>query len=887
MDFISQSHKAVNAIMKKKKAATLREIVGVALFAGKDYSKTGTQWWLMAVSRAFAVATLLLFFGKEMVEGAVAALVLMTLSIFGDLVITLIAFWHQQNKRLTEPRFCQIFAIFIMICQLLFVAGCNVMLSWDMSAYDHIILPVFTCLLLFSILILGEHLLFAFSYAAISLTATLALFMPISMLLSVIAILIVPATLLVIISARYIHDRYWNVMTKDIENNRAKMILNEFERSGHGWFWETDYNGKITYFSPLALEYIRKTKDEIYGQKLLSLFYTTENNPSSERSLNFYLASCAGFKDLELTVKLDNSIRNWALSGTPYYNNQGNFLGFRGFIRDLTSEQKKHKAVQRMAHYDTLTGLANRQYIQQLFHKALINYKGQPLPCALFLMDLDRFKIVNDTMGHPAGDQLLRQVAERLSSIIHEKGQVGRIGGDEFQIVLPQMIEKDKLGALAQHIITTLSEPYTVEGQRVVIGISIGIVIANGLQHNAMDVMMRNADIALYSAKEAGRGTYSFYDSTMHNLVKERRKLEVELRKAMECEDFDLHYQPIVKVDDGKISGFETLIRWRHPQLGSISPAKFIPVAEEAGLIKEMGAWVMREACKTAANWPPHIRVAVNISPIQFADVAIVDTVKHALMESGLSPDRLELEITESVFLNGSKSIDMIFQSLKKLGVRLALDDFGTGYSALGYLKKVKFDKIKIDQSFVRGALSNKGTTGTNSAIIRSIVTLANDLGMDTTAEGAETQAELDFVRSMGFSHVQGYIYGRPGDAQQVEEIFAEYGAQSISTSSHINRAKRFSYLRTIGIVHENYCYKARIKNISSSGALVEGLSNVPNGEKFRLNLGENLSIDAECRWSIGDKMGLQFLTALDFEMFKISKAPVVIPGPMKSRKYG
>src|SRR6185369_8455669 len=342
--------------------------------------------------------------------------------------------------------------------------------------------------------------------------------------------------------------------------------------------------------------------------------------------------------------------------------------------------------------------------------------------------------------------------------VVESPGRVGRLGGDEFQVIIPGRSTRNALAHRAERIIMALAEPYQIDGNRVMIGASLGIAIApdDGVTSEAI---IRNADLALYAAKDGGRGRHHFYAPDLHTDAQERRQLEQDLRDALASGGLQLSYQPVVHTASEKIAGFEALLRWKHPTRGWLSPAKFVPIAEEAGIIAQIGEWALRTACADLARWPESVRVAVNVSPLQFANPALPAIVTSALASAGVAPERLELEITESVFLNDDEGTDAMFAAIKRLGVRLALDDFGTGYSSLGYLKKAPFDKIKIDQSFVRGACE-KGSC--NGAIIAAIVRLAEALGMETTAEGVETLDELDLVRSLGCSHVQGYIYDKP-----------------------------------------------------------------------------------------------------------------------------
>src|SRR5690606_33934780 len=400
--------------------------------------------------------------------------------------------------------------------------------------------------------------------------------------------------------------------------------------------------------------------------------------------------------------------------------------------------------------------------------------------------DLDRFKQVNDTMGHPAGDALLKQVAQRLERTAGHVGQVGRRGGDEFEVIIPGGIDRREIAQLASEVIANLSQPYSVEGQRVVIGASVGIAMSPD-DGNVSEELIRNADLALYAAKDGGRGRLHFYAEDLHAQAEARVRMEGDLRDAIAEGQLQLYYQPFVCTASEKVAGFEALLRWNHPEKGWIPPDQFVETAEDTGLIAQIGEWALRTACHDLASWPEEVRVAVNVSPLQFANPQLPSIVTSAIAQAGIHPSRLELEITESVFLNDDAGTDAMFAALKRVGVRLALDDFGTGYSSLGYLKKAPFDKIKIDQSFVRGA-TQPGSR--NGAIIASITSLAHSLGMDTTAEGVETLDELDLVRMHGCSHVQGFIYERAIAADAVLERL-ETGLAAIARGPRASRQPR------------------------------------------------------------------------------------------------
>jgi diguanylate cyclase (GGDEF)-like protein/PAS domain S-box-containing protein len=666
--------------------------------------------------------------------------------------------------------------------------------------------------------------------------------------------------------------------------DRAQEILSDYEQTGQGWFWETDRRGALVYLSPTIATVLGRRMGELVGGPFSELFVADPAGQESERTLAFHLTARSGFGELALRAATPDEERWWSLSGRPLYDSFGNFVGFRGSGNDLTEKRRSAENASRLAHYDSLTGLANRLQMSQTLEKILSAPNLDHRACSVLLLDLDRFKQVNDTMGHPAGDTLLTQVATRLERAVGEHGRVGRLGGDEFQVVLPGHHRREDLAGLAKNIIRDLSEPYSIDGHRVVIGVSIGIALSpdDGVTSEAI---IRNADLALYAAKDGGRGRHHFYAADLHADAEERRSLEQDLRDAITNGGLDLHYQPVVHTVTERITGFEALLRWTHPTLGPLSPAKFIPIAEDAGLIAPIGEWALRKACQDLANWPEAVRVAVNVSPLQFANPALPAIITNALAAAQVDPGRLELEITESVFLNDDEGTDAMFAALKRVGVRLALDDFGTGYSSLGYLKKAPFDKIKIDQSFVRGATM---TGSRNGAIIASIVSLAEALGMETTAEGVETLDELDLVRMLGCSHVQGYIYAK---AMSLEDASAQLqtGLSAIAKGPRAARSVRQTMLRKIILDHNGQNYHGTIRNISSTGALVEGLWNVPPGTIFRIILAEGQIITATARWCQDDRMGVEFAAPLEMDddgrIVLLTQASRELPRPTLVRR--
>ncbi|MBV9077367.1 MAG: EAL domain-containing protein [Methylobacteriaceae bacterium] len=418
--------------------------------------------------------------------------------------------------------------------------------------------------------------------------------------------------------------------------------------------------------------------------------------------------------------------------------------------------QEREGQIAYLAHHDALTGLANRTLFRERLD-AMLRQGETERGVALLYLDLDEFKDVNDTLGHPVGDALLREVAERLKSCVREGDLVARLGGDEFAIACLDRDPRELAAELGERIIVAVSAPYRLEGRVVCVGTSVGIAVA-GPDCRDPDTLGRNADMALYEAKAGGRGQWRFFEEGIELRLQARLDLERDLRAAVSARAFELAYQPIFDLGTGRVGGFEALLRWNHPERGWVSPAAFIPLAEQTGLIDAIGADVLRQACRDAAGLPPHLRMAVNLSPVQLRTDSICDLVAEALAGAGVEPDRLELEITETAFVEDPERVAATLRRLRELGVRLVLDDFGTGYSSLSYLRSFPLQKIKIDQSFVR----DMTTRGNSAAIVSAIIGLAGQLGMSTTAEGIETPEHLELVRQAGCVEAQGYFLGRP-----------------------------------------------------------------------------------------------------------------------------
>jgi len=436
-----------------------------------------------------------------------------------------------------------------------------------------------------------------------------------------------------------------------------------------------------------------------------------------------------------------------------------------GIAQDVTEERSIEAKLARMAMHDALTGLPNRAAFTDHIRNRL-SAPGDAAPFALLYVDVDHFKRVNDSIGHPAGDTLLCEISRFLLEIKGEQDFVARVGGDEFAVLLDQAASTKPPLAFSDRLFEALQAPIDLDGVKEYVSCSIGIALAP-TDGDTFDVLMRSADLALYAAKDAGRSTCRCYAPEMRVSAERRHTLATELREAIKLQQFELHYQPIFQTDSRALCGFEALIRWRHPTRGVVSPGEFIPVAEENGLIGQIGEWVLRDACRTAARWPAHLKIAVNLSVRQFRDPDLVQTLVDVLGETGLFPGRLEIEVTESVFLAENLQGIAMLKAMKALGVRIAIDDFGTGYSSLSYLRTIPFDKIKLDKSFVSGIEADSG----EMAIIRAVSGIARGFHATTLAEGVETETQLSLLRTEGFDEVQGFLLGKPMRRDRAEAL--------------------------------------------------------------------------------------------------------------------
>ncbi len=551
----------------------------------------------------------------------------------------------------------------------------------------------------------------------------------------------------------------------------VSLLLREFEENQADWLWQVDTARRVRLASPRFSFALGKTPEEINGKPFLQLIsgdmWETGQFAPSLHDLAERLKRKESFSNLMVKVTIDREERWWELSGTPMLDDTGTYVGCRGVGSDVTEQRESSEKIAYLARYDTLTGLPNRLMLNEGLGEALRYAEQWRARCAFLMIDLDRFKSVNDSLGHLVGDKLLAQVSKRLKSLMGENEMVGRLGGDEFAIVIRDASEKGHVEAIANRVIERLSQPYKIDHHTLYVGASVGSAI--GPRDGAsVEELMRNSDLALYRAKDEGGGEHCRYEPALHASAEERRQLEFSLRHAIQRDELLLHYQPVVDANDENVLSFEALVRWNSAEHGMVSPAKFIPLAEDTRLIVSIGQWVMEKACLEASNWPAHIKIAVNVSGEQLIEPDFASTVVRALAKSGMPANRLEIEVTESIFLRDAELARAALEEIMALGCSVALDDFGTGYSSLGYLRKLRFSTIKVDRSFVQGAANHHPES---LAIIRAVVAMADSLEMSTTAEGVETAEEAEMIRQLGCKKIQGFYFGRPMPAEDAREV--------------------------------------------------------------------------------------------------------------------
>jgi diguanylate cyclase (GGDEF)-like protein/PAS domain S-box-containing protein len=552
-----------------------------------------------------------------------------------------------------------------------------------------------------------------------------------------------------------------------ISGEMLRLLLDEFEANGSDWLMEIDASGCFSQVSRRFCEASGQTNAWLLGRGFEDLMgdAVTEAQARTLRAFRQLLRRQQPFRDFVLPVVVAGETRWWALSGSPKYQEAGRFDGYRGVGRDITEVRRSQERIAMLGRYDPLTGLANRTLFQEALGDALDSAARTTGQVALMFVDLDRFKRINDALGHAVGDRLLIEVAERLRGLVGEKVMVARLGSDEFALMVTETTEAEA-AQMASDILRQMAEPFMVAHHQLRIAASLGWALGPG-DEASLERLLKSADLALYEAKAAGRGRICRFEPAIRQRAEARQAMERALAGALAGQEFSLAFQPVVSAADERVVSFEALLRWDSPELGRVAPDRFIPLAEESGVIVPIGHWVIAEACRWAAHWPDRIGVAVNLSPAQLHDPMLIGVIEKALADNGLAASRLELEITERLFMDETPRTLARLAELKQLGVRIALDDFGTGYSSLGYLQKAAFNRIKIDRSFVSRAVPGSEAR----AIIEAIVRLAVSLHMTTTAEGTETRAEFETCRDLGCSEVQGWLFGKPMPPEAATEL--------------------------------------------------------------------------------------------------------------------
>ncbi len=536
------------------------------------------------------------------------------------------------------------------------------------------------------------------------------------------------------------------------------------------WYWEQDAAFR---FTQMSIDFIRANIEPFIGKTRweLPLEGVTQSQWAEHRRT---LEQHEPFKDFVYQIRDDNGkLHTFSVSGMPFFDQQGMFRGYRGVGSDITDRMTAEQRIEFLAHHDPLTGLPNRLLMQDRFEQAIAQAHRNGNRVALLFLDLDGFKNVNDSLGYHCGDALLKEVAERLKQCVRDTDTVSRQGGDEFLIVLRDLPDADVAAEIMIKLMEQLQQPFVTDGHDIATSVSVGAAIFPDDGWD-FETLLKKADMAMYRAKEAGRNTYRFFDEAMNADAVDHLQLLGGLRRALERDEFTLHYQPQSDLASGNIIGVEALLRWQNPELGTVGPDRFIPVAEESGLIVPIGQWVLLEACRQAMAWQraglPAIAIAVNFSAVQFKRGDVEQSVKQALEESGLPPTLLELELTESILVENVEGVLASLKRLKQLGVKLSIDDFGTGYSSLAYLKRFDIDRLKIDRTFVR----DLATDPEDAAIVRAIIQMAHSLNLRTIAEGVETEEMLAQLRTFGCDEMQGYLLARPMPAADMERFLRE-----------------------------------------------------------------------------------------------------------------
>jgi diguanylate cyclase (GGDEF)-like protein len=556
----------------------------------------------------------------------------------------------------------------------------------------------------------------------------------------------------------------------------VELLLKDFEGSSRDWLWETDERGHLRHVSIRLTEAFARSKSSLEGVSLVDLIRSTFSSSGREAVeahdfLQLRFSSRQAFRDQVIPVVIDSELRWWSLTAKPLFNARRIHVGWRGVGSDVTDAQRREIEMTHLANFDALTGLANRRQFRLSLDEAL-SEDSDVDAVMLLVLDLDNFKQINDTLGHLVGDELLREVARRLQLSTHDSELLARLGGDEYALIAKGRFQDEACLTRAQSLLNALREPFHVRDSRIEIRGSVGIALAPAHGNNS-DELLKAADTALYAAKDGGRDGVRIFNAEMDVRTRRRLSIQSDLGRAIDNNELELHYQPQLDALTMQVVGFEALLRWRRSPEQLLSPAEFIPIAEETGLIVPIGEWVIQQACIDASSWPDAFFVAVNLSAVQFSSRGLIDSINKAVYDIGFDPVRLELEITESSLVEDSSHARVTLKTLRAFGHRIALDDFGTGYSSLAYLRSFPIDKLKIDRAFTVALDADE--TGDASAIVRAIIQLASALRLKTTAEGVETQEQFDALRAKGCSEVQGFLFAEPMPAKDIANFLLNW----------------------------------------------------------------------------------------------------------------
>lgn len=632
--------------------------------------------------------------------------------------------------------------------------------------------------------ILSPHFEAAATYlllvtAAAAVGVSLSSYAHYAALWAVLVVYCVTMLAMIATSARVFMSRVRSDAEAERQAQLVDLLLKDFEEHASDWLWEVSVDGRLRHVSQRLAQSLQTTVAELARVPFVEFLKQRVPPGSAEaQDAHALLARCLqranSFKELELPLTVGGEVRWCSLTAKPLQDDRGAPAGWRGVGSDITLAHRAREELARLANVDALTGLANRYCFSRELQGALLRARDEGREYALLFADLDNFKTINDSLGHAVGDKLLRHVGQRLLALVDEGIVLARLGGDEFALLVPKLGDDLWLDDLARRILTMISEPFQLDDVQVSVRTSVGMAC---FPRDGRDPehLLKRADLALYAAKAAGRNTSRFFDPVQEENANTRVRLQQEMGVALAREQFTVVFQPQVNLSSGLCTGFEALVRWQHAERGLIGPGDFIPVAEETGQIVPLGTWVLRESCKEAMRWPDHLRVAVNLSAVQFRSSSVVDLVESALADSGLPPHRLELEITETALIDDHAGAQATLMALRERGVRVALDDFGTGYSSLAYLRRFSMDKLKIDGMFVRHLAQDPDA----QAVVTAIIGLAKALRLSTTAECVETEEQLSLLRALGCDDTQGYLLSKPLPASEVQPYLLRQHAEA------------------------------------------------------------------------------------------------------------